>query len=55
MADSPCTGGGMCPGERDEGKLGTFSLRFPSCGLADVGLGPKNSEDEGGGGLLGVG
>lgn len=45
----------MCPGERDEGKLGTFSLRFPSCGLADVGLGPKNSEDEGGGGLLGVG
>lgn len=55
IADSPCAGGVTCPGERDEGKLGTFSLRFPSCGLADVGLGPKDSKDEGGGELFGVG
>ena len=49
IAHSPSAGGVMCSGERDEGKLGTFSLRFPSCGLADVRLGPKDSEGEEGG------
>ena len=29
-------------------------MRFPSCGLADVGLGPKDSKDEGGGELFDV-
>ena len=47
--DSPSAGGVTCSGQRDEGKLGTFSVRFPSCGLADVRLGPEDSEGEAGG------